>query len=144
MKIFIDTSVIIAALISGKGGSAEIFRLCEIGLCECWISNYIIKETEKVIDRKLPELKGIFKKLIKIKNMKIIKKMPGRYMKKAEKWIKDKNDVTVLAAAKQINADYLITLDIRDFIEDKNVAEKSGLKIITPGNFLQALRLDKN
>lgn len=145
MKIFLDSSVIIAALISESGGSAQIIKLCEAGYFECWISPYVVSEIEKVIQRKFPELQKTFEALLKTQSsrrekiLKITKKTSPALIKKAEKWIQDKNDAPILAAAREINVESLLTLDIRHFITDKKVSEKSGLNIQTPGTFLQNL-----
>lgn len=137
IKIFIDSSVIIAALLSSDGGSAKIFKLCEGGIAESWISNTVMGEVARNIKRKFPELKPCFYQLLKTTGIKISKNPSKNMMKEAESWIKDKNDAPILAAAKLAKVDVVLTLDIRHFIKDTDVARKSGMQIMTPGEFLR-------
>lgn len=141
MKIFLDSSVLIAAMLSPEGGSAKILMLCEADFFDGYISKEIINEVGQVLDRKLPEIKNIFQNLIKKTGLHIIKKLSRTELLKAKNWISDPKDVKVLAGAKKAKVDYLITLDIHDFILDKKVAIKSGLKILTPADFLQKIIL---
>ncbi len=139
MKIFIDSSVIIAALLSHSGGSAKIMELCESKIIEGHISHQVIKEIDGVIKRKIPELAPHFKTLIQKSNLKILPSIPKEINELAKGWIKDPDDAHILAAAKFINVDYLLTLDIHHFIKDENVATQSKLKILTPKEFFQTL-----
>ena len=137
IKVFIDSSVIIAGLISDEGGSAKILALCESGVVEGWISDKVIEEINEVIARKFPELNIHFKKVVKIAKLKMVKNLNKKLVKEAEEWISDSNDAPILAAAKFAKVDVLLTLDIRHFIRDVEVTKKSKLQIMTPGEFLQ-------
>lgn len=137
IKIFIDSSVIIAGLISAEGGSAKVLSLCESGIIEGWISRQVVDEVEKTMKNKAPYLCVHFEKL-KIKaKLKILEKVKNKNLLSAKSWIMYKNDVPILAAAKDLNVDVLLTLDLRHFIKDPMVSKKSGLIIMTPGNFLK-------
>ncbi|MEK7548070.1 MAG: PIN domain-containing protein [Patescibacteria group bacterium] len=137
IKIFIDSSVVIAALLSSDGGSAKIFKLCEAGIAEGWISNTVIEEVDRNIKGKFAGLKLYFYQLLKAAGIKISKNPSKDMIKKAEAWIKDHNDAPILAAAKFAKVDVVLTLDIRHFIKDTDVAKKSGMQIMTPGEFLK-------
>lgn len=137
MKIFIDSSVIIAGLLSDSGGSAKIMGFCESKLLEGHISSQVVEEISSVIKRKIPEISEDFNALVRFSNLKILKMVPKEIQSKAKTWITDPNDSHILAAAKHLQVDYLLTLDIHHFIKDKSVAKKSQLKILTPKEFLQ-------
>ena len=49
-------------------------------------------------------------------------------------------DVPVLVAAMNARTDYLVTLNRRHFVDDPNVAARSGLRIGTPGDALVWVR----
>jgi hypothetical protein len=53
-------------------------------------------------------------------------------------------DVPVLVAAMQDRVDYFVTLNRRHFIDDPEVAARSGLRIGTPGDALAWLRAQSN
>ncbi|MEK7085777.1 MAG: putative toxin-antitoxin system toxin component, PIN family [Patescibacteria group bacterium] len=137
IKIFIDSSVLIAGLISDEGASSKILSFCESKIVEGWISSQVIKEVEENIKRKIPQILNGFQKLKLSSNLKILKIPNPSILEKARKWIKDKNDAPILAAAKQLDIDVLLTLDLRHFIKDTNVSKKSELQIMTPGEFLK-------
>lgn len=137
IRIFIDSSVIVAAMFSSEGGSSKILALCEAGLLEGNVSKHVTDEVGEVLKRKFPEMIEDFENLLKLANLKVLKKVKEAEIARAKNWISDKNDVPILAAAKQLNVDVLITLDIRHFIKDEDVSKKSGLRILTPGEFLR-------
>jgi predicted nucleic acid-binding protein len=49
-------------------------------------------------------------------------------------------DAPILAAAMSLEVDYLVTLNRKHFLDDPEVARKSGLRIGTPGDFLAWFR----
>ena len=137
IKIFIDSSVIIAALISKTGASREVLIFRESSFFEGWISTKVIDEVTKVIERKSLILENDLKEILNVANLKVVKKLDPFLLLETSKWIKDKNDAHILAAAKQADVDIILTLDIRHFIKDLEVSKKSGLKIMTPGEFIK-------
>lgn len=139
MLLFIDSSVIIAALFSSTGASAEIFESCEMGFCKAVISEGVVEEVERTLKKKSIEHLSVFRELIKIGKIKILSKPTKKELNNASNWIKDPDDVHILASAKSSNVDALLTLDIRHFIKDENVSRLSGLNIFTPGEFLNSI-----
>jgi predicted nucleic acid-binding protein len=138
MRIFLDSSVVIAALLSETGASAKILVLCETGILEGVITNEVKDEILKVVRKKFPEAGECVKELIG-KCCKIVKAKPKKSFKNPEKWIADPDDVKILLGAKSAKADYTITLDLKHFIRDPNVSKRSGLEITTPAEFLKIL-----
>ncbi|MFA4814730.1 MAG: putative toxin-antitoxin system toxin component, PIN family [Candidatus Gracilibacteria bacterium] len=139
MRIFLDSSVIIAALHSKTGASSQILALSQEEILEVFISNQVEEEVMDVLERKYAYLKPIFRSLLKTSKLKQVKTSDKAMPKGASAWIKDPKDIKILIGAKAARAHYLITLDLRDFIKDKTVAEKTGLAILTPGEFLNEL-----
>lgn len=136
MKIFLDSSVVVSALISDIGASAKLFALCEAGNLEGFISKDVLDEVLDVIKRKFPPFREDFLQRVKI--FKIVKKANKKQLKLAAHWIKDPNDIKILVGAKNADVDYLLTLDVKHFINDQEVTKKSGLRILTPGAFLES------
>lgn len=139
MRIFLDSSVIIAALHSNTGASAQILALSQEEILEVFISNQVEEEVMDVLDRKYAYLKPTFKNLLKFSKLKQVNTSDKDITKEARSWIKDPKDVKILLGAKAAHAHYILTLDLRDFIKDKTVSEKTGLAILTPGEFLNKL-----
>lgn len=55
-RIFFDTSVYIAALLSPKGAAGELVRLVEAGAIRMIVSQEVIIEADRVLTAKFPEL----------------------------------------------------------------------------------------
>lgn len=137
MKIFFDSSVLIAALFSPTGGSAKLLYYCEMEVAEGYVSTEVVDEVKTVLFRKFPTASSLFNSLLKNANLRTVKKTPPVLKKEAKNWIKDSNDAHVLASAKFAKVDVLVTLDVRDFIKNTDVSRLSGLTIMMPGELLE-------
>jgi predicted nucleic acid-binding protein len=49
-------------------------------------------------------------------------------------------DAPIVAAAKRAQVDYLVSLDRRHLVGVKEVAQRSGLKIVLPSELLEKIR----
>jgi len=52
IKVFLDTSVLFAAVYSKTGGSRLILKLGEAGAVQLWVGPWVLREAEGVIKRK--------------------------------------------------------------------------------------------
>jgi len=139
IKVFMDTSALLAAIASDKGGAAEILQLAEVGQVEVLVSRQVVTEAERNIRRKLPGGLPFFRKAL----ARILKLVPDPLLERVEECkgiISSPVDAPILAAAMVARVDYLVTLDRKHFINEPTVAEKSGLHIGTPGDFLTWFR----
>jgi len=137
-KVFIDTSVIFSSLLSNSGASAKIFKSARS--LDIFISQYVIDEVHDVLKQKAPHLLDSFEQMLRVKDFAITPAPRKRLVLKARKIISDPKDAPILAAAISAKVDYLVTLDKKDFINDAKVAERSGLTIVTPGQFVKLLK----
>ena len=53
-RIFLDTSVIFAAVLSETGGARKLFRLGEVGVLQLIVGSNVLRECEQVVRRKAP------------------------------------------------------------------------------------------
>ena len=139
-RIFLDTSVLIAALFSSKGASAEILKLARAEKVQVFISQYVIDEIHKTLQLKGAQLHPVFDRILETKTFNLLPKPPKKQINLAKFIIKDLKDVPILALAMHKKVDYLITLDRKDFIDNPQVSKKSKLKILTPGAFVKLFR----
>lgn len=138
-KIFLDSSALIAGAISAKGAARVLLQLAEAGELNIVINEQVIEETERSLAKKSPQNLPDFRRLIKIIRPLIVKEAPEDvanclYM------IADPTDAPILAAATKAKVDFLVTHNRRHFMDDPKFAEKSGLKIGTPGDALAWIR----
>ncbi len=142
-RISIDSSVMIAALLSSTGGSFHIIN----DLCKRFVlqtSEYSIRET-KTTFLKLPKKfkdKDIAAKLmlmIGVSNMRVLNDPDANLEKRMRKYVPD-NDAPILASA-MIHSDYLLTLD-NGFFKDPVIkfSQKHGVTILKPKDLIESLK----
>lgn len=138
LKIFLDTSALIAGIASSKGAATELLRLGEIGLVEIYISKQVIVEADRNIEAKLPEMLDEYRTYIESLAPKLTDDPSPKEVKKYSSVI-NADDAPILAAAVSSKADCLVTWDKKHLIK-KDLRIGSELKIFTPGEFLKFFR----
>ena len=141
-RVFLDSNVIIAGLISSTGASAAIRNLGEAGEIRIVISPYVLVEIDRVIQAKFsaqfPHLIGQYRAFIQNAAPLLANDPPAAQVRKA-KTVIDPGDAPILAAARLAQADYLVTLDIRHF-HTPRVRAYLPIPILTPAGFLTTFR----
>lgn len=144
VSIFIDSSALIAGVISENGAAHVLLQLGETEDVSLTISEFVFNETTRSIGKKSPEnLANVQKEIEKARI--VIAQDPSPEEIQANLYLMDDpDDVPVLLAAIKAKVDYLATHDHKHFLDDPKVAEKAGLKIGTPGDVLAWIREDLN
>jgi len=139
VRVFADASVLVAGAGSRTGASRAVLVMAEIGLYRLVVSRQVLDETERNLRKKLPAALLIFAELMVAINPEVV---PDPSPEEVIRWqsVIEPKDAPVLAAAVAAKPDHLLTLDVTDFIEATHVVEKSGLRIETPAEFVQAIR----
>lgn len=140
VSIFLDSSALIAGVISENGAAHVLLQLGETEDVSLTISELVFNETTRSIGRKSPEnLANVQKEIEKARI--IIAQDPSYEEIQANLYLMDDpDDVPILLAAIKAKVDYLATHDHKHFLNDPKVAEKAGLKIGTPGDVLAWIR----
>ena len=141
IKIFIDTSIILAASKSKSGGSSYVFMLCRKVKIQGYISRYVIYEAKT----KSPSLLSQHEKqrlnfLLLQCNLILVAEPLDRDIQ-AYTMVIEKKDAPILAAAKSVNIHYLLTLNTKDFMKEKVRDSMRPIQITTPKDFLQKERI---
>ncbi len=135
MKVFLDTSVLFAAVLSETGGARLILKLGEAGAISLWVGPWVLKEAEAVLERKSPSSKGYFALLLDRAKINAGKK-PGRnQVARATKLVEYLPDAQVVAEAIAIGADYFVSFDREHIIACPNI-DSLPFPVGTPGDFL--------
>jgi predicted nucleic acid-binding protein len=138
LKVFLDSSALIAGVASTKGAARAVLQLAEIGLIELIVSRQVIVEADRNIEEKLPEMlseyRGFIKLLAPVLLDDPLQNDVAKYLT-----VINPNDAPILASAVISGADFLVTWDKKHFIS-KNIRVHSSLKIVTPGEFLKHFR----
>src|SRR3989338_6333347 len=133
-RIFFDTSVYIAALLSPGGAAGELVRLAEAGIIRMVVSEEVIVEADRVLAGKFPELiqesRGLWKHL-----------NPEMAPDPTESQIKpfleklSKGDASILCAAHLAKVSAFVTWNTRDFMTH-DVSSLVDFPIVVPADCL--------
>lgn len=140
-KLFIDASVLFAAIFSKTGASGFILRLAKKGIFNLIMTERVLKEVKRnlLADYDREKLIRMIELLSDLKES-IKPNTTESQEKKFQDLIEDKNDLHILAGAKLYRADFLITLDKKHFMTEKLKNANLPFKIISPGKYLKHLR----
>lgn len=132
-KVFLDTSVIFAAVFSPEGGARMVLRLGESGLIHLWIGRQVLRECESVIRRKAAHTLPDLALLLDVANVQIGPEADEASLTRARRLVAYPPDALVLAEAIQVWPDWFLTHDHQHFL---NISRDMPFLIGTPGDFL--------
>jgi len=135
IKVFIDTSVLIAGVASLTGASAAVLDLCEAESIQMVISRQVLVEADRNFSAKLPGLVDQFRQFIRNLAPLMVEDPPSAAVERAAGLI-DRKDAAILAAAIESKIEFLITLDKKHFLKQK-VQRNLPIEICTPSDFLR-------
>jgi predicted nucleic acid-binding protein len=135
-NLFFDSSALFAGMASRTGAARALLLLSEAGLVMISVSEQVIVETEQALARKAPQALAVFRQALRQSGLRIVRKPSRRLVAKHADIIAHAADVPIVAAAMQADVGFLVTLSRRHFIDDPRVAERSDLRIGTPGDAL--------
>lgn len=144
VKVFLDSSAVMAGVISSAGAARVLLVMSENGQIETFISEQVIVESERSIAKKVPQALPEFRQTLKDANLKVVHNPTQEEIEENLSLIADPDDVPILLAAMRAHVDYLATHNRKHFLNDPKVAEKAGLKIGTPGDVLAWIRENLN
>jgi predicted nucleic acid-binding protein len=139
-NIFLDSSALIAGVLSETGAAHVLLMLGESKDILLTVSEMVVIESERAIAIKSPRNIPFLRNSIALSNLTIVRDPPSKEVEASLYLIDDPNDVPILLAAMKAKVDYLATHNRKHFLDNPKVAEKSGLRIGTPGDVLAWLR----
>ena len=137
--IFMDSNVLFSGLYSSRGPAGIILEHFVNGKLKVVISQQVLEEVVRTIKEKLPEALPSFMKLLLNAPPVIVKDASPKEIASWSKIINEE-DAGILASATAVKPDYLVTGD-KHYFARKAIAEKSGLRIITPSQLLKELEI---
>ena len=134
LRVVLDTNVLVAGVRSRRGASFEV--LSRVGTFEVAISVSLVLEYESALLRQLPLLaldeREISNLIDYICDIAIRQEVFFLW----RPFLRDPNDDLVLELAVASACDAIVTHNVRDF----QGIEQFGMRVLTPGEFLQELR----
>lgn len=135
-KVFLDSSVIVAACASKTGASALILGYSRLKKLETFVSKEVIEETRKNVNLKIGEIgKKRLSHYIKFANIHLIPSPSTEEIAQCEEYI-DKKDAPILAAALRSMTDFIVSLDRKDFLQSEVIKKSKPKRVLTPGDFV--------
>lgn len=138
-KVFLDTSVIIAAVLSPSGGARQVFLLGEAGVLDLIVGPTVLREADEVVRRKAPGSLPLLAQLLTAGRVETSSKPSKKQIKTAQTRVLYIPDAYVLAEAIAAQPDWLITHDKEHFLNRHSNLQLS-FKIGTPGDLLLAIK----
>lgn len=133
MKLFLDTSVLLAACGSEKGASRELFRLAPLNEWTLMTTPYVLEETE----RNLPKLSAAADSAWQTLKSDLVLRDDVLTLNQLAVFPVTKDRPVLFSALAW--ADVLLTLDHNDFMTLLG-DEFYGLPVLKPGMFLERQR----
>ena len=138
-RLFLDASALVAGAISPPGGSGYILLLGEMGSVDILVCEQVLVETRRALEKKAPRALPEFERIIRSVRPRVCPEPTLTEIAACQEIIHP-DDAPILAVAIKARPDSLITLNTHHFADDPQVAQKSGLRIETPGAYLTRRR----
>lgn len=137
LKVFADSSLLIAGVGSRTGASHAVLTMAEIGLFKLVISQQVLDECQRNLSKKLPAALPIFTQVLAAIDPEV---RPNPPLSESARWIAiiEAKDAPIVAAAVLANVNRLLSLNTKDFTP--KVAAQTGLSIQTPAEFVREVR----
>jgi predicted nucleic acid-binding protein len=144
VNIFLDSSALIAGVLSTTGAAHALLMFGEDESILLTVSEWVVIESEESISRKSPKNIEALRNSLMTSKFQIVPDPSGEEIQANLYLMDDPDDVPILLAAMKAKVDYLATHNRKHFLDDPKVAERSGLKIGTPGDVLAWIRENLN
>lgn len=136
-RLFVDSSVLIAAIYSTRGYSFDLLLMGIQGKITIVLSDVVVEETRRNIAISKPEKLAAFERAISIANFEIIV-VSKEDATTAARYIVAK-DAPILAAAKIARVDMLVTLDKKHFLGRPELEDYIQSPILTPAEAFERI-----
>ena len=137
-RAFLDTSVIVAAVLSPEGGSRMVLKLGEAGVVALCVGPTVLAELDDIVSRKAPQTRAHLAKLLDAARVAVGPAAPSTLLADTRLAVSHPADAAIVAEALAARAEWLLTHDKRHLLAA--AGDVAGLTIGTPGDFLAALR----
>ncbi len=138
-KVFMDTSVVFAAVLSPAGGARKLFQLGEARLLFLFIGPNVLRECETVVRRKAAPSLPVLAQLLSIGRVETSSAPLIQQIEAARSMVEYEQDAYVLAEAICAEPDWFVTHDKEHFLKENRLASLP-FKVGTPGDLIQNLK----
>ncbi|MEI6068775.1 MAG: putative toxin-antitoxin system toxin component, PIN family [Methylococcaceae bacterium] len=140
IRVVVDTNVLVAGLISGKGPNREILRLCLKGDLQPFVGNALYLEYQDLLNREniqaLCQQTSVSLMEFLDGFAQVCKAADARYLWRPN--LRDEADNHLVELAIAAQASYIVTNNIADFARAE--LKHLGYEVITPAQLLRLLK----
>jgi predicted nucleic acid-binding protein len=136
---FLDTSVIIAAVMSPTGGARMLFHLGDAQAIRLFVGKTVLTEADEVLRRKALKLLPFLAELLHLGRVTVGAKPTKSNLEKVTALVSYRPDALVLAEALQAAPDWFVTHDREHFLKNP-ILQGLSFQIGTPGDLLAHVR----
>ncbi len=140
-RIFLDTSVVFAAVLSPTGGARKLFLLGEAGMLQLVVGPTVLRECQEVVERKAPTSLSTLAQLLSSASLETSHAPTKKQISAAEVYVQYAPDARVLAEAMLAKPDWFVTHDKEHFLKHRSRINLP-FEIGTPGDVLQRFKDD--
>jgi predicted nucleic acid-binding protein len=139
MRIFLDTSAVIAAVFSATGGARALLKLGESGAIQVWVGPTVLHEADEVFRRKAADLLPLLAALLHEAQAQTGPAATAEQQAYTAALVDYAPDAHIVAEALACRADYLVTHDEQHLLRNSRLTVLP-CKVGTPGDCLAWVR----
>jgi len=118
-RIFLDTSVIIAAVLSQGGGARKLFLLAEAGILNLVVGPTVLQGCDQIVQRKAPGSSARLAQLLAEAGTETSVRPSKSQIRTAQSYVQYVPDARVLAEAIRAKPDWFVTHDKPHFLKSR-------------------------
>ena len=149
-RVFLDTSVVFAAVLSPTGGARKLFQLGEVGILKLLVGPNVLRECDEVVRRKIPASLPALAQLLDAGRVEATPLPTAKMIELARSLVEYEPDALVLAEAISAEPGWFVTHDKEHFLKGHIPTLLDGMgkgasltfQIGTPGDLIQTLKGD--
>ncbi|MDD5082190.1 MAG: putative toxin-antitoxin system toxin component, PIN family [Dehalococcoidales bacterium] len=140
-RVFLDSNVIFSGLYSSQGAPGTIVERFIKSDIHVVVSPQVLEEVIRTIKEKIPSILPALRRLLVSAPPEVV---TSPELTEIERWRGRLSvaDAAILAAAVAAQPDYFITGD-NHFLENPDIGEEAGLRIMTPAQFLKSIEREE-
>jgi predicted nucleic acid-binding protein len=139
LRVFLDTSVLFAAVFAPTGGARKLFHLAEAGVLHLVAGPTVLREADEVVRRKTKASLPVLAQLLDAGRAETSPAPTEIQVEGARQYVQYAPDARALAEAIRAEPDWFVTHDKEHFPHEKQKL-KLAFAIGTPRDLIQSIK----
>ena len=137
-RVFVDSSVLIAAVLSPTGSARDLILLGREGRIALIVSSLVVTEVARNIERKSPDKLSRLQRILDTCPLEIVE--PTKELVASESTQIELKDAPIVAAAAASDVKFLVTYDAKHLLaEATRIEARHGLIVCSPAVAIASL-----